>query len=160
MTPEDAALFEHVKALYNSDHREEAYRRFRELYNNNPRDTSLLCWIGYSTPDLDEATQALATVEQLNPYHPSLSKLRKRVSKLQRQQITDASPAERRKLKCPQCGKQGGLYAIKKVSTFGWFVAGMLLFVFFPAFGVGLLFKDEMYSCARYGMVLGNTFPF
>lgn len=84
MTPEDDVLFQQAKDWYNAGRHQKAYQQFCEIHQHgNTEDTSLLCWLGYSTPNLDEAQRALADVERLKPNHPSLPKLRERVKKLQ-----------------------------------------------------------------------------
>jgi hypothetical protein len=83
MSPEETVLFQQAQITYNAGHRQQAYLQFCDLYLANREDTSLLCWIGYSTPNRDEAQRALADVERLKPNHPSLPKLRDRVKKLQ-----------------------------------------------------------------------------
>jgi DNA-directed RNA polymerase subunit RPC12/RpoP len=155
MSPEDTALFKYVKKLYNNGHHDEACRRFREIYNNgNQADTSLLCWIGYSTPNLDEAERALSDVERLNPYHPSLPKLRERVSRLQLHVVYDASPGQRAKLKCPYCGRRGMLFTVRNVSPGGWLTFVVTTLLFFPAQQIGKSIKTQTVLCANCGTEL------
>lgn len=134
MSPEDDALFQGAKDLYNAGKKQQAYQQFCDLYLNNRDNASLLCWIGYSTPNQDEAKQALADVEQLNPNHPSLPKLRERIDKLERiaewkhRQKQVNKPLE---MTCPYCHYTGPVRAKGKTAVGGWiwFAACFLGFI-------------------------------
>lgn len=158
MSPEDTALFEQAKDLYNTGKKQQAYQQFCALYPANKEDTSLLCWIGYSTPNLDEAQRALADVERLKPNHPSLPKLRDRVSKLQQAAayVPVKSTPPKLKMKCYHCGYKGVPEIHHKISTGGWVTFVVLLLVFFPLCWIGLLIKKDIYVCAGCGIEMGS----
>lgn len=119
MSPEDAALFQEAKDLYNAGRHQQAYQHFCDLYLNNRDNASLLCWIGYSTPNLDEAQQALSDVERLNPNHPSLPKLRERIGNLE--QIAERHEANKPlEMTCPYCHYTGPVRAKGKTAAGGW----------------------------------------
>lgn len=130
MSPEDTALFQEAKDWYNKGSHLAAYRQFCDLYLNNRDNASLLCWIGYSTPNLDEAQQALSDVERLNPNHPSLPKLRERVGNLE--QIAERREANKPlEMTCPYCHYTGPVRTKGKTAVGGWiwFAACFLAFI-------------------------------
>lgn len=130
MSPEDTTLFEEAKDWYNKGSHLAAYKQFSDLYLNNRDNANLLCWIGYSTPNLDEAQQALADVERLNPNHPSLPKLRERVGNLGQiaQWQSKHKPLE---MTCPYCHYTGPVHVKGKIAVGGWiwFAACFLGFI-------------------------------
>lgn len=50
--------------------------------------------------------------------------------------------------RCPYCGTQNFPRIERKISTAGWIVLAVLLFVFFPLFWIGLLMKEEVKICS------------
>jgi hypothetical protein len=134
MSPEDDALFQEAKDWYNKGSHLAAHKQFCDLYLNNRQDASMLCWIGYSTPNLDEARQALSDVERLKPYHPSLPKLRERVSQLEQiaawenRQKQVHKPLE---MTCPYCHYTGPVRTKGRIAVGGWiwFAACFLGFI-------------------------------
>ena len=178
MSPQDDALFSQAKDWFHTGRKRAAYQQFRSLYTNNQKDAALLIWIGYTTLDIDEARRMLESVEMLKPNHPSLPKLRKRVSKLEWK--TEFTPAPRRyilpqKITCQYCGREGRPLILSRVSSWGWIVFGVLLFLqialiplsrgyfmllIFPTCGVGLLLRKTVCVCIRCWTELGDISTF
>jgi hypothetical protein len=50
--------------------------------------------------------------------------------------------------RCPHCGTQNFPRVERKISTAGWVVFAVLLFVFFPLFWIGLLIKEDVKTCS------------
>ncbi len=50
--------------------------------------------------------------------------------------------------RCPRCANQQIPRIVRKVSTAGWIVFAILLVLFFPAFWVGLLIKEDVRVCS------------
>jgi hypothetical protein len=58
---------------------------------------------------------------------------------------------------CPFCRYQGAPLARSKISTAGWILFVVSLFVCFPLFFIGLLLKDRYRVCASCGTTVGGV---
>ena len=180
MSPEDTTYCQQAIDLAHSGKGQQAYEQFCILYHHgNTEDITLLFWLAYTTPFLEEARRAMRTIERLEPNHPNLPRLRNRMSKWQ-QKAAYASP---RKvglvITCPYCHHTGHPRITRKVSTTGWiwFSAFFLLFLgclfalvpvtqvstmgkaafFFLLVGaIGLFRKKRSYTCGHCGIALGD----
>ena len=56
---------------------------------------------------------------------------------------------------CPYCHRTATPLVQKKVSTAGWIVLVVLLFLCFPLFWIGLLMKEDYRVCSQCGIKLG-----
>jgi hypothetical protein len=70
----DLATFNYAVQLAQTGQKAEAYRYLSTLVrtNGNHTDTSLLTWLAFTTPDLNEAKLAISEIERLEPNNPSL----------------------------------------------------------------------------------------
>jgi hypothetical protein len=181
MSPQDEALFHQARGWYTTGKKRQAYMQFRSLYLNNPRNAALLIWIGYTTLDIDEAKRMLESVEMLKPNHPSLPKLRKRVSKLEWKSELTPRPRQYilpQRVTCQHCGYEGKPLILRKIPQWGWIVFAVLssvqialipaisvsgryiLFFFYPACWVGLLLRRNVCVCIRCWTELGDISMF
>ncbi len=77
MSPEDVALCQEAIELANSGQKQAAYEQFCSLHNHgNSEDVTLLYWIAFTTPSLEEAQRAIDTIARIEPDHPKLQALR------------------------------------------------------------------------------------
>ena len=136
MSPEDTALCQQAIDLYNAGQKQQAYEQFCAIYNRgNPEDVTLLFWLAYTTPQLDEAQRSMETIAHLEPDHPKLPELRERVSRKQQRLIMRTFPPDRYGpvMSCPYCHRTGPARIAKKISIGGWiwFASFFLLFLCF-----------------------------
>ncbi len=179
MNREDMARCQQAIDLANSGQKQLAYGQFSALYNHgNTEDITLLYWIAYTTPAIEEAQRALATIAYLEPDHPKLQELREYVG---RKQLRFVHPPARLgpSLQCPYCRYAGPVRIAQKISVAGWiwFSAFFLLFLccwlalvpstqvttmgcvgfFFLLLGIiGLFIKKRSYACSSCGIALGD----
>jgi hypothetical protein len=153
MNQADTARCQQAIELANSGQKPLAYQIFCDLYNTNPQDTTLLTWIAFTTPRIDEAQRAIADIARLEPDHPNLGMLQSRVSAMRHRLSTQYYEPV---MTCPYCHYTGTRRFSQKISTGGWVTFVVLLLVFFPICWIGLLMKENQYVCGRCGMVLGD----
>jgi len=177
MSPEDTAHCQQAINLANTGQIEMAYARFYALRNNgNPEDVTLLYWIAYTTPFLQEAEQAIMTIARLEPMHPKLQELQAYV----RRKHMGSSPARQGPLlQCPYCHSVRPARIKQKISVGGWvwFAAFFLFalccwmaivpitqtqtmgctgFFFLLLSIIGFFFKKRSYTCGSCGIALGD----
>lgn len=143
MSPEDTAICQQGIDLYNAGQKQEAYQIFGDLYDNgNAKDVTLLFWLAYATPDLEEAERALQNIEYLEPTHPKLPDLRKRIGRKQQRLMMRAFPPDKYGpvMACPYCHRMGPARYAKKIAVGGWiwFAACFLLFLGLLAIAMNL----------------------
>ncbi len=159
MRPEDVALCQQAIELANSGQKQAAYEQFRFiLSHDNTEDVTLLYWIAFTTPSLEEAQRALDTIARIEPDHPKLQALQAYLDrKQQRQQQSFTQPDVwlGAVVQCPYCHTQAPARIKSKVSTGGWVLFVIILLVFFPLCWIGLLIREEYYVCSYCGIKLG-----
>jgi len=63
MSPEDVALCQQAIELANSGQKQAAYEQFCSIHaHGNSDDVTLLYWIAFTTPSLEEAQRATDTI--------------------------------------------------------------------------------------------------
>ena len=180
MSPEDIALCQAAIDLANSGDRQMAYEQFCKLESNNPEDITVLSWIAYTTPNLEEAQRVRDTIGRLEPDHPALPALRdfvaqkeEREQQRQAYQRREEEKARREQeakereiealyptLTCPYCHYTGHSRRMTRAATAGWvcFVILIITVVFIPICWVPLLmFRDLYLVCGRCGLELGRV---
>lgn len=133
MSPEDTALCQQGIDLYNAGQKKEAYKIFGYLYDNgNDEDMTVLFWLAYTTTNIGEAELALETIERLEPDHPKLPELQRKIAKWQQREAHKPRYLE---MICPYCDYVGPARIAKKISVGGWiwFAVFFLLFLCFLA---------------------------
>lgn len=157
MNEEEIARCQRAIAQARSGEKYPAYREFCALYTGNEGDTTLLSWIAFTTPSVEEADRAIADLARLDPEHPGLEFLRNYVSKKRMNvgQVALSPDWLLPVMSCPYCHHTGKVRIVKKISTGGWIVFVVVLFLFFPLCWIGLLIKTDYYACNRCGIVLG-----
>lgn len=175
MSPEDVVLCQQAIEVANSGQKQTAYEQFCSIRDHgNPEDVTLLYWIAFTTPSLEEAQRAIDTIVRIEPSHPRLQELqayvdrkRQRQDQKQHQQQQQVQKQQQQfvyappgggfgaVLQCPYCHNVGPARIESKVSTGGWVVLVILLLVFFPLFWIGLLIREEYYVCSYCGIKLG-----
>lgn len=75
MQPTDLQLFHQAINLANTGQKSSAYRQLITLYqqNNNHYDPNLALWLAFTTPDLNEAEQAIKWAASLAPNDPNVT---------------------------------------------------------------------------------------
>jgi len=158
MNANDTARCQQAIELANSGQKQQAYQIFCDLYTSNPEDTTVLTWIAFTTPRLDEAQRAIATIERLEPGHPNLFMLHNRVSSMQSRGVYAQYPGQfGHVMTCPYCHSTGPAHITQKISIGGWICFAVLLIAFFPLCWVGLLMKKYYYACGRCSIALGDV---
>jgi very-short-patch-repair endonuclease len=78
MLATDLELFHHAIKLANSGQKTNAYQQLIALYrvNNNQYDASLALWIAFTSPNLNEAEQAINWAASLAPNDPNVTSAR------------------------------------------------------------------------------------
>jgi hypothetical protein len=157
MNAEDTALCQQAIELANSGQKQAAYEQFCMLHNKgNTEDTTVLSWIAYTTPSLDDAHRAIATIARLEPDHPRLDYLRNYVSRRQQRGVYAPLGRMGPVLQCPYCHYTGPVRVAQKVSVGGWIF--LVLFLSFFLIGLlGLLFTKNYYVCSSCGIALGDV---
>ncbi len=176
MNEDDTAQCQRAIQLAESGQKQMAYTQFCALLNHDNADnTTLLSWIAYTTPSLDEAQRAIATIARLEPDHPKLHFLRNYVSKKQWRAGVQIGPV----LRCLHCQHMGPVRIVHKVSAVGWvwFSVSFLLFLYFVFItssymqvvnmveealfllvfsAIGLFFRKRLHVCASCGSAIGD----
>jgi hypothetical protein len=170
MSPEDVALCQQAIELANSGQKQAAYKQFCLIYSHgNTEDVTLLYWIAFTTPSLEEAQRAVDTISHLEPDHPKLQELqayvdrkRQRQTQEQHQQQVQVqhqqfgyTPRLGAVVQCPYCHNVGPTRIASKVSTGGWITLVVLLVLFIPLCWIGLLIREDYYVCSYCGIKLG-----
>ena len=144
MSPEDVALCQQAIERANSGQKHAAYEQFCSIRNHgNLEDVTLLYWIAFTTPSLEEAQQAIDTIARTEPSHPKLQELQAYVDRKrqrqdqkqyqqqvqrQQQQHMYASPRDRfgAVLQCPYCRYVGPACIQSRISS-GQVIAFVIL---------------------------------
>ena len=127
MNPEDVARCQQAIDLANSGKKQEAYEIFCSLHNHgNTEDVTLLYWLAFTTPSLEEAQRAIDDIARLEPDHPKLQALRNYLVKKRTQQeehkkqvltqVVEPEPI----VECIHCHGRAPSLRKRKVSTGGW----------------------------------------
>lgn len=160
MSPEDIARCQEGIELANAGHKETAYKIFGDLYDQgNDEEVTVLFWLAYTTADMDEAQVMANTIERLEPDHPNLPKLQRKMTRWQQSEarkVPPPKPQSRIVVTCPYCGYVGRDRVKSRVSTGGWVTLVVLLLVFFPICWIGLLIRKSYSVCDRCGITLGD----
>ncbi len=99
----------------------------------------------------------LDTVAALVPNHPGLPGARQiYVQRFQLQQPVPIVVMSGPVMHCPYCHTYAPALIRQRVSTAGWVVLGVLVFLFLPLCWVGLFIKEDYYVCSGCGVRLGN----
>ena len=72
MSLEDAALCQQAIGLANAGDKMLAYDQFVQLYYRYPQDVTLLYWLAFTTPSMEEAQRAIGDIARIQPNHPKL----------------------------------------------------------------------------------------
>ena len=177
MNEDDIAQCQRAIQLAESGQKQMAYTQFCALLSHDNADnTTLLSWIAYTTPSLDEAQRAIATIARLEPDHPRLQFLRSYVSRKQQRAGVQVGTT----LQCPSCHHVGSARVVQKVSAVGWiwFSVSFLLFLYFLFItasymqvvsmveealfllvfsAIGLFFRKRLYVCTSCGSAIGDV---
>lgn len=65
-----------------------------------------------------------------------------------------SSPMQPAGFRCPFCQSTAGTYVTEKISTQGWIVVLIMIFVCLPLFFIGLFMKEQSVHCRSCGMRL------
>jgi LITAF-like zinc ribbon domain len=166
MNTEDIVLFQQAIMLANTGHKQQAYKLFCDLHNRgNAEDLTVLYWIAYTTPTLDEARRATETIARLDPVHPKLQELQAYIGGMQQSMAYAPPPGMQQSmayapspgmfapaLQCPYCHYTGPVSIRSKISTGGWVFFIVFLVFFFPICWIGFLIKKDYYACASCGI--------
>ena len=178
MSPEDTALCQQAIDVANSgsSFKQTAYEQFCSIRDHgNPEDVTLLYWIAFTTPSLEEAQRAIETIARIEPSHPRLQELQAYVDRKrhrqdqkqhqqqqvqkQQQQFGYAPPRGRfgGVLQCPYCHNVGPARIESRISTGQVIGFIILLILFFPLCWIPLVSGgEEYYVCAYCGIKLGG----
>lgn len=158
MNERDTARCQQAIIMANAGDKQQAYQIFCDLQRDNPEDTTVLTWIAFTTPRLDEAQRAIRDIERLEPGHPNLGMLRERVGKMRPpvQPQPRYVSSSRMVMTCPYCGYTGPDQVKSRVSTGGWITFVVVLLLFFPLCWIGLLIRKDYSVCGRCGITLGD----
>lgn len=133
MSPEDIVRCQHAIDLANSGLLQQAYEQFCVLHNknrDNAEDVTLLFWLAYTTPTLIEAQRALETIERIDPYHPRLPILRRRVDNWQQKDMLASFGKVGPVMTCQHCHHTGPTRYGRRVAIAGWIWFGVGFAVF------------------------------
>lgn len=178
MSPEDVALCQQAIELANSGQKQAAYEQFCSIHNrSNPDDVTLLYWIAFTTPSLEEAQRATDTIARIEPDHPKLPALRAYVDRKEEREHQQQKEEQEKQaasyvvrqvpiIECPYCHGRAPAIIKSKVSTGGWvlfaiLLLGLLLLGFmgiilgFPVCCFALLIQEKYQVCAFCGIKLG-----
>ena len=134
-----------------------AYQQFCLIYQHgNTEDVTLLYWLAFTTPNLQECEYTINTIARLDPDHPKLLELytflgRRRAQVMQHVSSHVYGPT----LTCPYCHITSPTLVKSKVSTGGWILLIVLLILCFPLFWIGLLIREDYRVCSHCGSKLG-----
>jgi hypothetical protein len=166
MSSEDAATFQQAMQLANAGQKDVAYAQLNAIrLNGNQNNPDLLLWIAFTTPYQAEAQQTIDSVAAMAPNHPGLPAARQdymqRYQPPQPQQVYMAPPQPvvvyaplGPVLHCPYCHAHAPVLIQQRISTAGWVLFVVLLFITLIFCWVGLLIKENYYVCSRCGMKL------
>jgi hypothetical protein len=68
--------FEQAVHLAQAGRKDEAYQRLKALEPDHPKEISLLLWIGFTSPNKDEAERVIAAAEKIAPSNSSVKQAR------------------------------------------------------------------------------------
>jgi hypothetical protein len=168
MNSNDTATFQQAMHLANSGQKDVAYTQLNAIYlNGNQNNPDLLLWIAFTTPYQAEAQQMLESVAAMAPTHPGLPAARqdymqRHQPQQQQQQQQYMAPPQQYVvyaplgpvLHCPYCHAHAPVRIEQRISTAGWVLFAVLLFITIIFCWVGLLIKENYYVCSRCGMKL------
>ncbi len=179
MNDEDSARCQQAIDLANAGQTRAAYTQFCALYHlDNLKDVTLLYWLAYTTPSIEEAQQDVETIARLEPNHPKLQELQAYVNRKRQRLLSSGESTPT--LQCPYCRYMGPVRVLRKVSIVGcvWFFFFILLclfcwfapvpttqtasmgsagFFFLLIGALGLLFRKRLYVCSSCRITLGDV---
>ena len=180
MNTEDTARCQQAIDLANSGMKQLAYEQFCALHQHgNTENVTLLYWIAYTTPSLEEAQRTIVSIARLEPDHPKLQELQEYVDRMQ-QKVIFVPPPEWAGpvMTCPYCHHTGPSRITRKISVGGWIWFSIFFLLFLccmfalvptsrtSAMGcigfflllvglIGLFMKKRSYTCGNCGITLG-----
>jgi hypothetical protein len=166
MNSDDEVMFQQAMQLANSGQKDAAYNQLNAIrFRGNQNNPDLLLWIAFTTPYQTEAQQALDSVTAMAPDHPGLAGARQDyMQRYQPPQQQYMAPPQQYVvaayaplgpvLHCPYCHAHAPVLIQQRISTAGWVLFAVLLFITLIFCWVGLLIKENYYVCSRCGMKL------
>jgi LITAF-like zinc ribbon domain len=155
MNPNDTATFQQAVQLAQHGQREAAYNLISTIsrINENYNDPDMLLLVADTTPQQDEAQQALDRVTNIAPNHPGLPMVRNR----HLERIGVLAQQNMSLFQCPFCHTTVPPRVGRKISTTGWVIFILLtcFLITLPLCWIGLLMKEDYRICSRCGMKFG-----